>query len=222
MGMLDRYKKTGGFVQLLTLLETSGKQKQESFLKIIREENVLWADLLSSKLLSIERVFSWNDSALSEITGAMLEINVAAMLSGLNPEQRERVINSLPSIKRRKVIDFFEGSPASPGETATSISRFLETTRNLCQDGILRLDRIDPSLYIETDIEDKIKQGLIKTVDSSLEAAPPPALTVVQSSSSSELADLRKRVSILQTENTKLRQELATVQKKLEQIRKLA
>ena len=39
MSMIDRYKKKGGFLQLLNLLETTGGEKREKFLKMIAEEN---------------------------------------------------------------------------------------------------------------------------------------------------------------------------------------
>lgn len=38
MGMLDRYKKKGGFNQLLQLLETSPSAKREQFLSLIGGE----------------------------------------------------------------------------------------------------------------------------------------------------------------------------------------
>ena len=39
--MLDRYKKTGGFVQLLMLIETSSASKRDKFLEIIESEGLL-------------------------------------------------------------------------------------------------------------------------------------------------------------------------------------
>ncbi len=159
MGMLDRYKKTGGFVQLLTLLETSGKQKQQKFLEIIRQEDPRWADALMSKMIDVDRVLTWNESALAEVTGAMLEINIAAVLNALTPEQREKFLSSMGSIKKRKVLDINESSNASPGDINTSVNKMFETIRKLNQEGTLRFDKFDPLLRIDTDIEDKLKQG---------------------------------------------------------------
>jgi hypothetical protein len=55
MGMLDRYKKKSGFVQLLTLIETSSKQKQDQFLSLIGQEDSCLGECTEIKLLTIER-----------------------------------------------------------------------------------------------------------------------------------------------------------------------
>lgn len=245
MGMLDRYKKSGGFVQLLTLLETSGKQKQQKFLEIIRLEDPRWADALTAKMIDLERVLSWNQSALAEVTGAMLEINIAAILNALTPEQREKFLSSMGNIKRRKVLDIHESSNTSAGDIGVSLNKMFEAIRKLSQEGTLRFEKFDPSLRIETDIEDKLKQGLpIPGVPEFQESfgvkseSSAPSLRVVTSLDAkawsetnspkasadveAELAALRKRVATLQAENGSLRQELAVAQNKLEQIRKIA
>lgn len=158
--MLDRYKKPGGFLQLLNLLETCGAQKQERFLEIIRQEDPRWADTLNAKMVDLNRILTWSDSAISEVTGAMLDINIAAILSWVTPEQRERLLNTLGNIKRRKVLDLYEGSnkPSAP-DIATSFGKMYETVRRLAQEGVLRFDKIDPLLHIDNDIEDRLKQG---------------------------------------------------------------
>lgn len=160
MAMLDRYKKTGGFIQLLNLLETSGPQKQERFLEIIRQEDPRWADALSAKVIDLNRILTWSDSAISEVTGSMLDINIAAILSWVTPEQRERLLNTLGNIKKRKVLDLYEGSnKPSAADVATSFNKMYETVRRLAQEGTLRFEKIDPLLHIDNDIEDRLKQG---------------------------------------------------------------
>jgi hypothetical protein len=251
MAMLDRYKKTGGFVQLLILLETSGKQKQQKFLEIIRQEDARWAAALTAKMVSLERVLSWNESALSEITGAMLEINLASLLHALSIQQRELILASLGSIKRKKVLDFHEASEANPAEIAVSVGKMLETVRKLSQDGTLRFERIDPSMQIEDDIENKLRQGMpIEGVNfknepelgnssssTDLDSSNKSALRLVNGSDGKTAADtlskssgtvdpeliaMRKKVAQLQGENATLRHELSVAQQKLEQIRKIA
>jgi len=160
MAMLDRYKKTGGFIQLLNLLETSGPQKKERFLEIIRQEDPRWADALSAKVIDLNRIMTWSDSAISEVTGSMLDINIAAILSCVTPEQRERLLSTLGNIKKRKVLEFYEGSSRpSAAEMATSVNKMYETVRKLAQEGTLRFEKIDPLLHIDNDIEDLLKKG---------------------------------------------------------------
>ncbi|RYZ83809.1 MAG: hypothetical protein EOP04_19245 [Proteobacteria bacterium] len=65
--MLDRYKKKGGFSQLLNLIETSGGRKQEQFLGLIAQENPAWERELKSKILTVDRIFSWPEDVMSEV-----------------------------------------------------------------------------------------------------------------------------------------------------------
>lgn len=160
MAMLDRYKKAGGFNQLLTLLETCGAQKQAKFLEIIRAEDPRWADALVAKMIDLKRFFSWSDAAIAEVTGAMLDINIGAVISSLPDEQQTRLLSTLPHIKRRKVQDLLDGTKPSPGEVAASMNKLFETIRKLTQEGVLRLDKIDPVLFIDSDIEDRLKAGM--------------------------------------------------------------
>ena len=66
MSMIDRYRKKGGFVQLLNLIETMGKDKQEKFLKMIGDESPNWSVEIRKRLLSIDKILSWNPSYLAE------------------------------------------------------------------------------------------------------------------------------------------------------------
>ncbi len=255
MAMLDRYKKTGGFNQLLTLLETCGAQKRVKFLEIIRAEDPRWADALEAKSIDLNRFLSWGDSAVAEVTGAMLDINVAMVISSLDTTQQPRVLATLPHIKRKKVEDLLASQTPSPAEIATSVNRLFETIRKLAQEGILRMDKIDPIVFVDSDIEDRLKQGksivgvpsvaesLAKAAGTSVEEwsqeePSVPQLNIVRSldgrdsqtledpketrANEQELALLRKRVVLLQQENSTLKQELAIANGKLDQIKKLA
>ena len=66
MSMIDRYKKHGGFVQLLQLIETTEHAKSEKFLKMIAEENPVWEAEIRKKVLSIDRLLGWNQTYLME------------------------------------------------------------------------------------------------------------------------------------------------------------
>jgi flagellar motor switch protein FliG len=118
MAMLDRYQKTGGFVQLVSLLETCGQAKQEKFLEIIRAESSFWADALKTKVLSIERIYTWNDETIAEIFGTLQDLTVAvALISG--PETlRGRVFAFLSHGRRRKIEDIIGINKPTPGEVA--------------------------------------------------------------------------------------------------------
>ncbi len=157
--MLDRYKKTGGFVQLITLLDTCGLQKRDKFLEIIRKEDSRWARVLEAKVIDLNRVLSWSDSALAEVTCVLQEINVVAICTALDESQRARVIATLPHQRRRKLEELLENAHPTPGEVSTSINKLVEAVRKLASDGVLRFDKIDPQLHIDSDIEDRLADG---------------------------------------------------------------
>ncbi|HRK06527.1 MAG TPA: FliG C-terminal domain-containing protein [Pseudobdellovibrionaceae bacterium] len=159
MGMLDRYKKTGGFIQLITLLDTCGLQKRDKFLEIIRQEDSRWARVLEAKLIDLNRVLSWSDAALAEVTGVLQEINVVAICTTLDESQRARLIATLPHQRRRKVEELLENARPTPGEVSTSINKLVEAVRKLAAEGVLRFDKIDPQLHIDSDIEERLAQG---------------------------------------------------------------
>jgi hypothetical protein len=251
MAMLDRYKKTGGFVQLLALLESCGAQKQLKFLEIIRIEDPRWADALEAKMISLERFLTWSDSAIAEVTGAMLEINIAAILTSV-PEHRERLLATLHHTKKSRVKDLVTSTNPTPAEIATSVSKLYETIRRLTNENVLRLDKVDPDKFIDEDIEDRLKQGkvicgVVSATDSLAkavrtipdDAGPETALlhivkTMNPTSASPTSAGrdvavhdqenllLKKRLQLMQEENDALRLELAKFKARLDQIRKLA
>jgi hypothetical protein len=251
MGMLDRYKKTGGFVQLITLLDTCGAQKRDKFLEIIRQEDSRWARVLEAKLIDLNRVLSWNDSALAEVIGVLQEINVAAICSTLDDTQRARIIATIPHQNRRKVEDLIENARPTPGEVTTSINKLVEAVRKLAADGVLRFDKIDPRLHIESDIEERLAQGraiagiddhelmpvgvsaapnaseeahlaVVRSLDTFKPSPTSPVDTSDHKAMVQEQEKLRKRVTELERANVTLKNELAIAKTKLEQIRRIA
>lgn len=248
--MIDRYKKSGGFSQLLLLLETCGAQKQSKFIEIIKQEDARWAAALKAKMLTFEQFLTWSDSAIGEVLGAMLEINIAPLVRQQTAEVQARLLNTIAHRKRRQVEDILENQPGTPAEYSTSLIRFYETFRKLVSDGTLRLDKVDPQLHIDTEIEEKLSNGAdifgvptLADVLGQLETEPssqgvktgshldaiPTALRIATAedshdhgNSSAELSALRKKVIELQKENGVIKQELLLARSKLEQIRKIA
>jgi hypothetical protein len=240
MSMLDRYRKSGGFVQLLTLIETCGPVKQEKFLEIIRTEDPDWADAIRHKMLDLNRILSWNDDALAEILGTLQDLTLAFVLQASDVTLKERLTNLLPSGRRRKLEDLYKDD-LTPAEIATAQMRVVETVRRMAREGQLRFDHVDASLNIEEDIEEKIKKGQINFDTSHLslvhseghEDNQAPVEISEHSFSrrmeefgaeelKMEVAGLKKKVVALTKENAALKVELANCRSKLDQIRKIA
>src|SRR6185312_10872527 len=94
MGLLLRYQRAGGFVQLLQLIETCGKQKQDTFLNMIESEDPRWAKAVRDKMLTIERIFGWDDNPLSEVFSRLPVLTIATAMHGLSQEQSARFLKT--------------------------------------------------------------------------------------------------------------------------------
>lgn len=234
MGMLDRYKKAGGFVQLLKLLETFGPQKQEKFLKMIEEENSIWAEAVKGKMLSVDRIFSWNEEALAEVVHRLPPKNMAVILHGLSEDRSAKVLKFMSHGERRRLEDEKGQVSPSDAEISTSLVKMIECVRGMIQAGEIRLEKVDESLIIDPEIEDSLAQASVSlksppSAQSHSEAAPSGGGSVIKVTSPADKGkvgedelQLRRQVLHLDKENSRLRQENKVLKEKLEQIKKIA
>ena len=238
MSMLDRYRKTGGFVQLLILLETCGPQKQQKFLELIRAEDPRWADAVQKKLLDIHRIFTWSDETIAEIVGTLQDLTVAVALHGLSPTEAAKVRKTFTHARSRKIEDLFATNKPTPNEVNTMFNRILEEVRKMVKDGYLRFEKVDPSLAIDDDIEALIEKGeLPDTPKADGHEEPHTDGTTLNfdmavglggndhgmtGDQRQELVALKKKVADLGKDNAQLRHEVSVLKNKLEQIRKIA
>jgi hypothetical protein len=245
MSMLDRYRKPGGFLQLLNLIETCGSAKQEKFLAMIREEDPRWADAIEKKSLSIKRIFSWNQDTLAEVIGNLQDLNVAVILHGLDNESKEKVYKTFTHGHRRKVDDLFQTQKPTPGELTTMFMKVLVEVRKMITDGHLRMDKIDADLVVPDDIEEQLKKvpkdAMSEDAGSDVTAVDGTVLhfdvpnsyynapdgghghssSGAGGHSDEEVTQLRRKVAVLNQENTALKSEMSKIKTKLEQIRKM-
>lgn len=235
MGMLDRYKKKGGFVQLLTLIETSGKQKQDQFLGLIAQENPVWEQTLRQKMLSLDRVLAWNPIYLGEVTARVQPLTLATVVAGLSEEKSKLLMNSLSASEKRKIQQIVDEKKPSPAEVSSCVMKFLGETRGFIMGGILKMDKVEPEMLIAENIEEQLNnapmtfavptapapgaeessgEGLVFTLEG--RGAAPSA------GSREEVDFLKRKVNNLTSENQTLKQELSVLRGKLEQIRRIA
>src|SRR5687768_10826919 len=99
MSMLSRYRKQGGFQQLLQLIETCTSQKREQLLKLIEAEDPAWAKLINTKMVTLEKVFSWDASHVAEVTSQLVPRTLAVLLHGLPKEALDKSTLAMPPIK---------------------------------------------------------------------------------------------------------------------------
>lgn len=240
MGMLDRYKKKGGFLQLLTLIETSGKQKQDQFLALILQENAVWEAELRKKSLTLDKILSWEAAALSEILSRIQPLTLATALHGMSKERVDLILGCLGITDRRKIQVVIDESKPTPAEVNTCVMKIITETRGFIQGGIIKMDKVDPELLIPENIEEQLNTAALQKSLSDLSPAAEtnPETTLVfelrpdrgaepKSDSKAEhtreeVDFLKKKVNQLVAENNGLKQEVAVLRGKLDQIKKIA
>lgn len=146
--MLSRYRKQGGFQQLLLLLETCTAQKRDQLMKLIQAEDASWAKLLNTKMVSLERVFSWEAVHVAEITTQLAPRTLAILLHGLPKEFFDKSITAMTPIKRREIESLYEEQKPTPGEVEAARIKLLTKVRELEDLGRLNLAQIDPAVSI--------------------------------------------------------------------------
>jgi len=227
MGMLTRYKKPGGFVQLLKLVETSGMQKQEKFLQVISEEDPHWAEAIKEKMLTLDRVLGWEKEPLAEVFSRLTDITLAISYHVLSKEQWEKISTTFSHSKLRKLTDLIDEKDPSDAKKSTAIVNILTEVRTMISDGYVRLDVVDPGLDIEDDIEEKLGDNskVVKAIntesaqlDEKLKVGSVEDLSEVRR----EILQLKKKIIILGNENNVLRKGNKELRDRLERIKKLS
>jgi hypothetical protein len=156
--MLNRYKKTGGFVQLLSLIETSNREKQEKFLKLIEDESKPWADKIKEKMLTLKIVLSWPPDVVGDIFSRIQDLTLAVAKHGLDPADWEKATKTFDQKKMKFINDMAESRSSTPAEIATAFTTILTTSRAMINQGFVYLEKLNPELILEDDIEDVLEK----------------------------------------------------------------
>jgi hypothetical protein len=233
MSMLARYRKSGGFLQILKLIETCGKQKQDNFLKMIEEEDPKWAEALREKMLTIDKILSWDDNTVSEISARLQQMTLATALLGLPPESCEKLLKMFSHSQKRVIDDIKAAKESNPGEISAAFTKIIEEVRGLIKEGDLRVEKFAPELIVPDGIEEKLGKNMGTSVlgDSDEPSAPPNMDAFgggsksnggAGTASSADVNALRQKVSSLNHENQLLKNELKIAKDKLTQIKRIA
>ncbi len=229
MGMLDRYKKKGGFVQLLQLIETSNKQKQDQFLGIVVQESPAWEAEIRKKTLTLDKILTWNPTYLAEIFSRIQVLTLASAFHGAPPERIEEIFKALSSTDQRKLQMTMQEINPNAAEKLTSQMKIISETRTMVAQHIIKLEKVDPDMAIPENIEEKLAEAGFNnvvtapqtTVEKELKFEP-KASEAKPDTSREEIEFLKKKVNQLVNENNMLKHELSVLRNKLDQIRKIA
>lgn len=232
MSMIDRYRKPGGFIQLLNLIETTGKDKQEKFLKMIQDENPTWETEIKKRLLTIDKILGWNPTYLAEIFPRVQPLQLAMVVGGLPKDKAEQFIKILSFKERKHVEEILKEKTPNPGETTAGIMKLFAEIRKMESEGTLRFDKFDPEMVIPEDIEEKLGRGFVPSfvpdVPASGSLSDPqvastgPAGGGIPANVAEEMTMLRRKLVQLTQENQRLQQDNSSMKDKLDQIKKIA
>ena len=229
MGMVDRYKKSGGFVQLIQVIETCNAKKREQFMTIITEESPIWAEALNQKSISFEKILSWKPEVLLEILASVNPLAFSAALKSLAPEALETFLSKLSFPERKKVETLMKDNSQNPGEISSSVMKVIAETRALLVQGTLKADKIDAQLVIPDDFESSLEKNEQSRQAGATLSFDGPSTTqnafggggnnVV---ATAEIDKLQKKLVLMSKELQVLKQENIVMKDKLEKIKKIA
>lgn len=224
--MLDRYKKKGGFYQLLQLLETSPSTKREQFLTLIAGESPAWEEALRKRILTITRVYSWDGQYLVEIFSRVQPLTLANAMHGNPEDQVEQLLGCLPPISKRKITDLMAESSPTPAEKSTCISKMLTDVRGFISQGIIRLEKVDPEMLVPENIEELLAMSITSSPLYQTEAvksdSKPNIVGESDTGYSQEIDFLKRKMNQLIAEVNAFKHENAMLKDKLLQIKKIA
>lgn len=243
MSSLQRYKKSGGFFQLLSLIETFGVQKREKFLEMIDGESPAWARALREKMLSLERIFTWPDQVVVEVFKRMPPKSQAFALEGLKDDQKAKVMPFFSPSEQRRLTDVLTESKPKPEEVQAVLVKLVEVARKCIQDREIHPEKFDPVLMIPDDFENKIETQYHvagattpyakSDTGASITAAKPepeqganlkydiPA-PAASEAANAEVYQLQRTLAGVLKENKSLKEEVKGLQSRLDQIKKIA
>ncbi|MEE6250400.1 MAG: FliG C-terminal domain-containing protein [Bdellovibrionota bacterium] len=148
MALLNRYRRKGGFEQLLKLIETSNPAKRDQLLNLIEQEDQGWAELLKMKALSIEKIFSWQEVYLKDIVHNLNPRVLGIALKGKPEAVQAKVEAVVPKIKWDEISDYTKQN-FSAGEIFAAETQIVQSTREMNENGYIRFEDVDPRLALK-------------------------------------------------------------------------
>lgn len=229
MGMIDRYRKTGGFLQLAMLLETSPPSKQEKFLSLIREESPTWETELKKRLLSFERVLDWNPEHLSDIWPRLPDKVVATAVWNLPEPLKTKFMASISVALKRRLDEAATMNAPTDGEILGCRLKILQEIRTMTTNGLMRMDKLDPELVIPDGIENDLVDNPFRApsaIEKQIMSTPEPSAPMGASPAAvqlvEEMKELRRKLLSAAAEIQTLKSENQSMKERLEQIKRIA
>ncbi len=152
MSNISRYRRPGGLVQLVYLLETSERPKRLELLEIVAKEDPGWAYFIQSKAITIERVLSWPPQVL-ELIFPRLPLPFVAILSQMSDDEiRLKIDNSINRSLLREMYQMRDDKIYSAEHRWNVGIKVIQLVRELASQGVLKFSTFDPGLEVDSRI----------------------------------------------------------------------
>ncbi len=159
MDKLSRFKKPGGFQQLLVLIESCEPQKQTSLLHMVASEDPGWAHLLKVKALTLPRILDWPVEVLMEVTPHLQDHSIAMIYRMAQDISRkakknthDRFLKAIPHTKNNEILEIANSIRFTESDQTATVIRLLQIIRELESKGKLNFQSFDPTLVIDIKI----------------------------------------------------------------------
>jgi hypothetical protein len=123
MSLLARYKKPGGFEELLTLVETSSDKTQINILATIEKEDPLLADRVKKNIFTFDELILQDERVIEELLLRIPPKMFAAAIAPYGQTEIARITQCAKLDIKRKLIDELELFASNPVPTATVSAR---------------------------------------------------------------------------------------------------
>jgi len=246
MNMLDRYKKTGGFIQLLTLIESADPEKAQKILNLVAQESAVWAKAIEDKRLTLTRLAEFSNSVLDEAFKTVPASNIAVALTHAPDQIKQKILSVLDPVHRKKVeISEINYPNPNDGEIYASQIKLFIALRTALAEHRTKMEAWPDNLRIPDNFEKELTKTywnkLLNPVTPLSETEPEPKTTIepnhkkptdVTNSThlvlqnkidklTNENTEIKKLLNAAHDQNQQLKTQILRLQKKLDEIKKI-
>lgn len=152
MSILNRFRKKGGFNQLLLLLESCDPTKQKNLLSLVAKEDPGWAYLFKLKTITFEKLIGFDDQLWLDLIPHLNHKVIGDFIAHLEPKQKSRFLILLDYSSQRIVSQMLIEKTPTVAQQGTAFIKIVQTVRELEDKKIINFVHYDPSLVIDLKI----------------------------------------------------------------------
>ncbi len=163
MAMVDRYRKSGGFNELLKVLETCNAKKREQIMAIIQSETPEWAAAIDQKTITFAQIISWESNVFLDIVSSIPSLQMAIALKSLTPAEYQVVLKKLSHQEQRKLELVYDEIKPTPVDISSGVFKVIGDVRDLIGKSVVKVEKFDMRLHIPNNFEATLVKPASKT-----------------------------------------------------------